>query len=270
MLPFDHARPLSRRAFLATTSFGAAGVLLSCATPGLTDPYASSNVRLTVRPSPPTLPGPLGLRRLGLGGARDGSIYVPASYSPASPAPMVLLLHGAGGAAESFITRRIPEADATGQIVLAVDSRSSTWDGVAFAYFDADIAFLDAVLQDTFVRYAVDPTRLAVAGFSDGATMALALGLANGDLLPRVVAWSPGFLIDPHRVGKPSVFITHGINDPVLPIDSTSRVIVPQLRGTGYTVEYREFVGVHEVPNDLLHETMGWMAASGGSAARSG
>ena len=243
---------------------------MACRSSGLTDPYANSNLRLTTRPSTPTQPAPLGLRRLGLGGTRDGSIYVPASFSPASPAPMVLLLHGAGGDAASFITRRIPEADATGQIVLAVDSRSNTWDGVAYAYFDADIAFLDAALKDTFARYAVDPARLAVAGFSDGATMALALGLANGDLLPRVVAWSPGFLISTHRVGKPSVFITHGISDPVLPIAATSRVIVPQLRGKGYTVEYREFAGVHEVPSDLLHETMVWMAAPGGSAARTG
>ena len=127
--------------------------------------------------------GAIGLRTLGLGGSlADGMVYVPASYQSSSPAPFVLLLHGAGGVSRNFITPFIPIADATGQILLAVDSRKVTWDGVGNGKFGPDIAFLDLALHDTFAKYAVDPLRIAVGGFSDGATMSLALGLANGDL----------------------------------------------------------------------------------------
>ena len=64
--------------------------------------------------------------------------------------------------------------------------------------------------------------------------------------------------------------ITHGIGDPELPIGSASRVVVSNLRGDGYQVEYREVVGVHEVPSDLLHETMAWLAALATVTAESG
>lgn len=92
--------------------------------------------------------------------------------------------------------------------------------------------------------------------------MSLALGRANGDLFPRVTAWSPGFLIADERVGKPAFNTSHGTVDPVLPIGTTSREIVPALRNAGYVVEYREFLGEHLVPADVLHESMAWMAGS--------
>ena len=258
----------SRRDFVRATALGGAGIAAGCAFPELTDPPASTSARLSSRPGAPTSAGPKGLRTLGWGNAAaDGVIYVPESYTPAAPAPFVLLLHGAGGAGSTFITRRIAEADATGQILLAPDSQAATWDGVGGS-FGPDIEFLDGALHDVFARYAIDPGRLAVAGFSDGATMSLALGLANGDLFRRVTAWSPGFLISDERVGKPAFYVSHGTVDPVLPIGSTSRAIVPALRNAGYQVEYHEFIGEHTVPDDVLHESMVWMAASQAGRAR--
>jgi phospholipase/carboxylesterase len=143
--------------------------------------------------------------------------------------------------------------------LLAPHSRAWTWDGIGGS-FGPDIKFLDDTLRDVFAKYAIDPRRVSVAGFSDGATMSIALGVANGDLFPRVTAWSPGFLIAGERVGTPAFFISHGTLDAVLPIGSTSREIVPALRILGYAVEYREFIGQHSVPDDVLHESMAWMA----------
>ncbi len=59
---------------------------------------------------------------------------------------------------------------------------------------------------------------MALAGFSDGASYALGLGLANGGLLPRIVALLAGFLPPGPRHGKPPVFVSHGVADDVLPI----------------------------------------------------
>lgn len=261
---------VSRRAFITVGSLGVAGLLSRCSPLPPTSISTPGNSRLTARPGAPTGQPVLGLRRLGLGTTRDGWVYVPASYNPATPAPLVLLLHGAGGAAENLMQRRIPEADQTGQILLGVDSRGGTWDAI-MSGFGADIPFIDSALADTFSRYAIDASRIAVAGFSDGASYALSIGLANGDLFKKVTAWSPGFIIYAARFGKPTFFVTHGTVDPVLPIDATSRKLVPELRNDGYTVTYREFAGVHEVPSDLLHETMTWMAGtSARTKARSG
>ena len=167
------------------------------------------------------------------------------------------MLHGAGGSARHTLVNSRPLADVTNTIFLAVDSRGVTWD-VLGGRFGPDIAFIDQALDWVFTRCAVDPTRLAIGGFSDGASYALSVGLANGDLFTQVLAFSPGFMLPPVVVGKPRVFISHGTNDQVLSIDSTSRTFVPQLLQAGYQVRYREFAGPHTVPLEVAREALEW------------
>jgi predicted esterase len=52
------------------------------------------------------------------------------------------------------------------------------------------------------------------------------------------------------------VFVSHGTRDDVLPIDRTSRRIVPALRDDGYDVTYREFDGGHVVPPEVAREAV--------------
>jgi len=98
--------------------------------------------------------------------------------------------------------------------------------------------------------------RIGLAGFSDGATTALSLGLANGGLFSQLGAFSPGFVADGKRVGKPRIFVSHGIRDGGFPIASTGRPIVSKLRQAGYQVEFQEFDGPHTVPFDKLVRVM--------------
>ncbi len=105
---------------------------------------------------------------------------------------------------------------------------------------------------------AVDAERVAVAGFSDGASYALGLGMANGDLFRRIIAFSPGFEPPSREEGRPDVFISHGIADDVLPIDRCSRRIVPALRRRGYDVRYQEFEGGHEIPAGIIEAGLSW------------
>jgi len=109
----------------------------------------------------------------------------------------------------------------------------------------------------------VDLTRLAIGGFSDGASYGLSVGLANGDLFTHVLAFSPGFMVPPALVGKPRIFISHGTQDQILEIDSTSRSFVPQLQRAGYQVHYREFAGPHTVPVEVAREALQWFAGPG-------
>ena len=69
------------------------------------------------------------------------------------------------------------------------------------------------MLAFTFDCVAIDARRVAIAGFSDGASYALSVGLANGDLFTHVIAYSPGTVAPPSLRGDPSLFITHGIRD---------------------------------------------------------
>jgi phospholipase/carboxylesterase len=145
-------------------------------------------------------------------------------------------------------------ADTAGIAVLSPDSRDPrTWDGIR-GDLGPDVTFLNRALERVFEMADIDPARISVGGFSDGATYALTLALINGDLFSRVVAWSPGFYVDDEVHGKPRFYVSHGRSDEILPIDRCSRVIVPRLQRRGYDVTYKEFDGGHAMPPDVVRE----------------
>jgi phospholipase/carboxylesterase len=198
-----------------------------------------------------------GLEPLGLGEERDGVLYVPRGHDPSRPAPLVLMLHGATGNGRRTIETLIPLAGEMGMLLLAPDSRLRTWDVLTTGY-GPDIAFIDAALAGTFARYAIDQDHIAAEGFSDGASYALSIGIANGDLFTHIIAFSPGFIAPPGQEGAPRIFVSHGRRDPVLPIDYCSRQFVPQLRRAGYDVTYEEFDGEHRTPPEIARMGVEW------------
>jgi phospholipase/carboxylesterase len=217
--------------------------------------------RLSARPKNNSATSAPGTRPLGLDRTRDAILHVPPSAGALS-LPLLVLFHGAGGTGERLLRRFTAIADEIGVAVLAPDSRAATWDAIGGS-FDRDVAFIDRALDRVFATVDVDGGRVAAGGFSDGATYALSLGLINGDLFRRIVAFSPGFVVDASIYGKPRIFVSHGTADPILPIDRCSRVIVSALRRRGYDVDYREFDGGHEVPRPIARESMTWIASAG-------
>ena len=221
-------------------------------------PVRGGDGRLKVRPR--TSPGgsPVQTVRLGLGDVRDATLHVPAER-PATPLPLLVLLHGAGGSGDGILQRLRPFAEEAGVAVLAPDSRDGTWDAIRGS-FGPDVAFLDRALARVFELVDVDPARVSVGGFSDGASYAISLGLLNGDLFPRVLAYSPGFFVGGRAQGKPRFFISHGTADEILPIDRCSRVIVPALQQRGYEVTFRQFDAGHTIPPNIARAGMTFAA----------
>jgi phospholipase/carboxylesterase len=145
-----------------------------------------------------------------------------------------------------------------GVAVLAPNSRDITWDAIRSTFAD-DVNYLNRALELTFAKVAIDPARMALGGFSDGASYAISLGLINGDLFNNIVAFSPGFVIDGDAHGKPRFFISHGTRDHILPIDSCGRRIAAELKANGFEVNFREFDGDHEIPADVAREALAWI-----------
>lgn len=264
----SHPPEASRRRTLL--ALGSLGVLCAaCGSSGIgsvgfsveTAGLPASDGHLLSRP-PKEAPPPstmTGAQPLGLDSGHDGVIYVPPGLT--GPAPLLVLLHGAGGNAAG-ITRRIDAfalADELKIVILATESRDRTWDMVRGQY-GPDVAFLDKALMKVFERVAIDPKRLAVGGFSDGASYAIGLGLQNGDLFTHVAAFSPGFFVANQRRGRAQFYVSHGRRDEILPIESTSRRIVPALESDGYSVRYKEFDGPHTVPAPIAREAFEWIA----------
>lgn len=198
-----------------------------------------------------------GLQPIGPGDGTDGLLYVSTHYDAQRPAPLVLVLHGAGGDARNGLVPLMPLADANGLILVAPGSREATWDVIANDY-GPDVAVIDALLGEAFATCSVDPAHIGVEGFSDGASYALSLGISNGDLFTHIIAFSPGFLRPARQEGTPRIFISHGTHDTVLPIDNCSRRIVPNLKRAGYDVTYDEFDGGHAVPGDIATAAVQW------------
>ena len=209
--------------------------------------------RLHARPQPSGAKPDVerGARPLGLESRRDGLLYVPQTYGAGRPAPLLLLLHGAGASGRDVLPWFTPFADGKGLLVLAPDSRSSSWDVIRGGY-GPDVGFIDRALDQVFSRHDVDARRIAVGGFSDGASYALSLGLMNGGLFSDILAFSPGFMAPTLIEGAPRIFISHGIHDTVLPIERCGRRLARTLKEAGYDVDYREFDGGHTVPLDVI------------------
>ena len=199
-----------------------------------------------------------GEHALDLGGPRDGLLIVPKGYRADRPAPMFVLLHGAGGSARRAASLFASAAEEAGVLLLVPESRDRTWDAIR-GRFGPDVDFLDRAVNHAFDRCNVDRRKLAIGGFSDGASYGLSIGLASGDLFTCILACSPGFIVSSTTRGRPRIFISHGTKDQILPIDSTSRRIVPELESAGYSVKYREFDGPHAVPPAVAKEALTYL-----------
>ena len=216
-----------------------------------------SDGHLTAHPGKPRQFCTPGERPLGLGAGRDGILFVPETTPPGAKLPLVLLLHGAGGAASGVLPLMRERAARDGFILLAPDSRDRTWDLVVGGGFGADVPFINQALEQVFGQCAIDPNHLAIAGFSDGASYALTLGLTNGNLFSHVMAFSPGFMQLQEVRGKPSIFVSHGTRDPVLP-HSHTRHMVDELEAAGYSVRFRDFDGGHRAPPEMVAAALRW------------
>lgn len=216
-----------------------------------------SGPRIAIVPAAPTRSVEPGEHPLGLGAERDGRVYVP-KLAAGARAPLFVALHGATQAGDLMTARLAPLAERVGCVIVAPDSRGVTWDAIR-GEFEADPAFIGRAIAWAFDRVAIDASRLWIGGFSDGASYALSLGIANGDRFPRVLAFSPGFVIPVARAGSPEFFVSHGRQDTILPIDRCGRVVVAELRTQGYRVRFDEFEGGHRMPPEIVDAAAGWL-----------
>jgi predicted esterase len=208
--------------------------------------------RLTARPRAGVKTSSTGQITLGLNQERDAILQVPKNAGQ-SPLPLLVMLHGATQSAENMFWYFGSTHEEARVAVLAPNSRDTTWDAIGGS-FGVDVDDLNRALQRVFERVAIDPARIAIGGFSDGASYAISLGLINGDLFNSVVAFSPGFVISGEEHGKPRIFISHGTHDRILPIDRCGRRIAANLKARSYDVTFREFDGDHEIPADIARE----------------
>lgn len=179
---------------------------------------------------------------------REAILFVPFRM-PAGPFPLHVLFHAASNPGQVLGSFQ-DHAYAHGVIVLATKSRGYTWDIISGS-FGEDVRMIDRLLFETVRYFDIDRKRVSVDGFSDGASYALSLGLANGSIFSSILAFSTGFVAPGPRTVKPKVFLTHGTSDKVLPIDVCGRGIASYLRANGYVMQWKEFDRGHVVVDEI-------------------
>lgn len=187
--------------------------------------------------------------------------YLPKGMD-GTPRPLLIYFVGAGGQPNNVLEAYRSYADKEGFVLLIPIPKGSTWDmiedlqqrmGIEMKVtprYGKDIKALDETLADLFAKVAIDPAKMGVMGFSNGATYSLSIGTANPQLFSTVIALSPGPAFPTKFDQAQRVFISHGEQDNVLPYSYT-RSVVAKLRVKKMPIEFHAFKGKHEIPDAI-------------------
>ena len=204
--------------------------------------------RLVFRPGalPVSPPLPPGRHGLSFAEGREAVLVVPEGLPADAPLPLLVMFHGAGGEANRVLPHLVAHARARGFLLLAPQSMYPTWDIVVGGH-GPDLERLDGALSRVAEHFRIDAAHLAFAGFSDGGSYALSLGVTNGDVASHVIGLSAGFMNAFTQTGKPRVFLAHGRSDSQLPIETSAHPHARRLLEGGYDLTLQPFDGDHVI-----------------------
>ena len=159
-------------------------------------------------------------------------------------------------------------------------TRAAVRDQLDQVDFQDAIAHLARCMHEVTAVYQVDPRRVIVMGFSQGAALSYAFSLEHPVMLCGVIALA-GFLPPhnrhSHRTGAarsavsvptplrsaqnafPRYLIVHGAHDEVVPIERAREARLA-LEGRGASVEYHEHRVGHKVSAQGMKEIARWVA----------
>ena len=163
---------------------------------------------------------------------RSYRVYVPPSYNPSTPAPLVLGFHGwgANAAEQEYYTNFKPQADLNGFILVSPNALGNPahWNylGKLSPSMPDDYAFIGDLLDHLQGELCIDTARVYTTGMSDGGTMAsiVACRMPNRIAATAPVGGSPFYAAQCLLAGPVPLITFHG----------TADTLWPFYGGTGY------------------------------------
>ena len=195
-------------------------------------------------------------------------------HAPSAGAPLLLLLHGYGSNEEDLLSLA-PHLDArlvcvSARAPYALDFGGFAWfnieigaEGVRFDFAEAEESLVQVLSLVDALRREHQPARLFIAGFSQGASMALTAALRRPRDFAGAIALSgvckPEMLPeDAAAVQNLKVFMSHGRFDPVIPI-AQARASKALLAPLGLDLQYREYDMPHAIAPPCLADLAAWL-----------
>ena len=206
-------------------------VLAGCASDGADEadaPAATSNEPTTTSTAPPGCAAAVapaaGTERVELssGGAdRWYDRVVPAAYNGA-PVPLVIDLHGylSGAETQATISGLAATADQEGFVLATPQGNSALpyWNAVPHADLPDDVGFVADVIDDVSAAVCIDPDRVYVDGFSNGAFLASLVACELSDRVAAVATVAGLLEPDGCEPSRPvPVLAIHGTDDQYVP-----------------------------------------------------
>lgn len=138
------------------------------------------------------------------GVARTYRVHVPATFSPATPAPLLVALHGGGGNMDAQANDAwyglVAKSEREGFVAVFPNgysklpgARLATWNagqccGPARDENVDDVGFIRKVVENVFLQMSIDRHRIYAAGMSNGAMMAYRLACDAPGLFRGIAA----------------------------------------------------------------------------------
>jgi phospholipase/carboxylesterase len=129
--------------------------------------------------------------------------------------------------------------------------------------FETSRGLLRKFVNEVKARYPVDPSRIILLGFSQGTVMSYAIALSSPSefrglaALSGYVPTSSDLHLPTTRLAGFPVFISHGTNDPLIPVQM-GRGAAETLRTAGADVTYHEYAMGHQVTEEGLQDLREW------------
>jgi phospholipase/carboxylesterase len=200
----------------------------------------------------------------------------PPAASVSTKSPAVILLHGRGtneddllGLAD-YLDPRLFIISARAPFRFDEGGNSYTWFGLQEIgkpdpqQFSDAYGFLLRFIEDVKAGYPVDPTNVFLLGFSMGSIMSFAVGLTRPGTVRGIVAHS-GYIPETvslqfawRELAALSLFVAHGIHDPVIPIEKARRAH-ELLSKTSADLTYREYPIPHTISEESLADLSRWL-----------
>ncbi|UOF89268.1 esterase [Fodinisporobacter ferrooxydans] len=196
----------------------------------------------------------------------------PTNIEPGKKYPALFVMHGIGSNEKNMLSL----VDGLDESLFIFSIRGHISQGPGFAYFtiqgygkphrevfDDAIIRLTAFINNACDKYPIDLNRLYLLGFSQGAILAMTLGLTLGYRIKGIVALSgyiPSFVKEEYNiqpVEELSVFISHGQMDQVLPYEwgQANESFFSEL---GANVTFRSYPEPHTVSEENLRDFQQW------------
>lgn len=122
------------------------------------------------------------------GAQRFVGVYEPSTYRRGQPAPLIIALHGRFSSPQAFHAQSglAAVAEARGAIVIYPETLGGFWNDGGHALLSRfgdpadDAGFIAGAIRTATEDYTIDPSRIFLAGFDSGASMAFTL-VCRGD-----------------------------------------------------------------------------------------